>query len=259
MGALDLFKLDGKVAVITGAGKGIGRGIALALAEAGADIAVASRSKDELDRVVKEVQERGRRAIAVPTDVTKMEFLENLAKRAQDELGGLDIWVNNAGGLPDGTPRWLTRTSEEQFMAQIDLNIKAVWAGCVVAAKAMGENGGAIVNISSRAAKDMGPNLKNGPYGASKSAVNSLTATFSRELAPKIRVNAVAPGPIPTENFIDSMKMHTPEREAELKEYMKLPLERWGTPEDIGAAVLYMSSPASGWVTGQCLYVTGGS
>jgi 7-alpha-hydroxysteroid dehydrogenase len=259
MGALDLFKLDGKVAVITGAGKGIGRGIALALADAGADIAVASRSKDELDRVVKEVQERGRRAIAVPTDVTKMEFLENLAKRAQDELGGLDIWVNNAGGLPDGTPRWLTRTSEEQFMAQIDLNIKAVWAGCVVAAKAMGENGGAIVNISSRAAKDMGPNLKNGPYGASKSAVNSLTATFSRELAPKIRVNAVAPGPIPTENFIDSMKMHTPEREAELKEYIKLPLERWGTPEDIGAAVLYMVSPASGWVTGQCLYVTGGS
>jgi 7-alpha-hydroxysteroid dehydrogenase len=259
MGVLDLFKLDGKVAVITGAGKGIGRGIALALADAGADIAVASRSKDELDRVVKEVQERGRRAIAVPTDVTKMEFLENLAKRAQDELGGLDIWVNNAGGLPDGTPRWLTRTSEEQFMAQIDLNIKAVWAGCVVAAKAMGENGGAIVNISSRAAKDMGPNLKNGPYGASKSAVNSLTATFSRELAPKIRVNAVAPGPIPTENFIDSMKMHTPEREAELKEYIKLPLERWGTPEDIGAAVLYMVSPASGWVTGQCLYVTGGS
>lgn len=259
MGALDLFKLDGKVAVITGAGKGIGRGIALALADAGADIAVASRSKNELDRVVKEVQERGRRAIAVPTDVTKMEFLENLAKRAQDELGGLDIWVNNAGGLPDGTPRWLTRTSEEQFMAQIDLNIKAVWAGCVVAAKAMGEKGGAIVNISSRAAKDMGPNLKNGPYGASKSAVNSLTATFSRELAPKIRVNAVAPGPIPTENFIDSMKMHTPEREAELKEYIKLPLERWGTPEDIGAAVLYMVSPASGWVTGQCLYVTGGS
>ena len=259
MGALDLFKLDGKVAVITGAGKGIGRGIALALADAGADIAVASRSKDELDRVVKEVQERGRRAIAVPTDVTKMEFLENLARRAQDELGGLDIWVNNAGGLPDGTPRWLTRTSEEQFMAQIDLNIKAVWAGCVVAAKAMGENGGAIVNISSRAAKDMGPNLKNGPYGASKSAVNSLTATFSRELAPKIRVNAVAPGPIPTENFIDSMKMHTPEREAELKEYIKLPLERWGTPEDIGAAVLYMVSPASSWVTGQCIYVTGGS
>ena len=80
MGVLDLFKLDGKVAVITGAGKGIGRGIALALADAGADIAVASRSKDELDRVVKEVQERGRRAIAVPTDVTKMEFLENLAR-----------------------------------------------------------------------------------------------------------------------------------------------------------------------------------
>ncbi|MBI1181225.1 MAG: glucose 1-dehydrogenase [Alphaproteobacteria bacterium] len=259
MGALDLFKLDGKVAVVTGAGKGIGRGIALTLAEAGADVAVASRSKDDLEKVAQEIRDRGRRAIAVPTDVTKMEFLENLAKRTQDELGKIDIWVNNAGGLPDGTPRWLTRTSEEQFEAQIDLNLKAVWAGCVVAAKAMAENGGAIVNISSRAAKDMGPNLKNGPYGASKSAVNSLTATFSRELAPKIRINAVAPGPIPTENFIDSMKMHTKEREEELRQYIALPLQRWGTPEDIGAAVLYMVSPASGWVTGQCLYVTGGS
>ena len=259
MSILNQFRLDGKVAVVTGGGKGIGRGIVHCLADAGADIAIAARSKDDIAAVAKEVEAKGRKAIAIPTDVTDIDQLEALGQAATDMLGHVDIWVNNAGGLPDGTPRWLTRTTPEQFDAQIDLNLKAVWAGCVTAVKFMGDEGGTIVNISSRSAKDMGPNLKNGPYGASKSAVNSLTATFSRELAPKIRINAVAPGPIPTENFIDSMKMHTKEREEELKQYIALPLERWGTPEDIGAAVLYMASPASGWVTGQCLYVTGGA
>jgi len=259
MSVMDRFRLDGKTAVVTGGGKGIGRGIVHALAEAGADIAIAARNKDDIEKVAQEVRERGRQAIAVQTDVTSMADLERLANATIDAFGKIDVWVNNAGGLPDGIPRYLTRTSEEQFDAQTDLNLKAVWAGCVEAAKHMAANGGTIVNISSRSSKDMGPNLKNGPYGASKAAVNSLTATFSRELAPKIRVNAVAPGPIPTENFIASMKMHTPEREEEVRQYIALPLERWGTPEDIGAAVLYMASPASDWVTGQVLYVTGGA
>ncbi|MDA0338878.1 MAG: SDR family NAD(P)-dependent oxidoreductase, partial [Proteobacteria bacterium] len=209
--------------------------------------------------VAKEVEALGRRAIAVPTDVTSDEQLQALAQATVDSLGSIDIWVNNAGGLPDGTPRWMTRTSRDEFMAQINLNLTAVWAGCVTAAQFMNENGGAIINISSSSSKNMGPNPKNGPYGASKSAVNSMTSTFSRELAPKIRVNAVAPGPIPTENFKDSMKMHTKEREEELKQMIQLPLQRWGTPEDIGAAVVYMASPASSWVTGQCLFVTGGA
>lgn len=258
MGVLDQFKLDGRVAVVTGAGKGIGRGIALALAEAGADVALAARSAEDLETVAAEVRERGRRAIVVPTDVTQMEMLENLAGRTKAELGAVDIWVNNAGGLPDGIPRYLTRTSEAQFSAQIDLNLKAVWAGCVVAAGAMGEDGGVIVNISSRAGKDMAPNLKNGPYAASKSAVNSLTATFSRELAPRIRVNAVGPGPIPTENFTASVRMDTPERAEEVRRSMNIALQRFGAPEDIGAAVVYLASPASSWVTGQVIYVAGG-
>ena len=184
--------------------------------------------------------------------------MENLGKKTIDKFGKLSIWVNNAGGLPDGTPRYLTRTSPDQFNAQLDLNIKAAWSGCVVAAKYMSENGGSIINISSTSSKNMGPNIKNGPYGASKAAINSLTATFSHELAPHIRVNAVAPGPIPTENFIDSMKMDTPEREEQLKKMINIPLKRWGKPEDIGAAVIFMASPASGWVTGQCLFVSGG-
>jgi 7-alpha-hydroxysteroid dehydrogenase len=101
--------------------------------------------------------------------------------------------------------------------------------------------------------------MKNGPYGASEAAVNNLTNSFSNEMAPRVRVNAVAPGPIATQNFIDSMKMHTPEREAELKGMMNLPMDRFGEPEDIGAAVLFMASDASSWITGQTIFVTGGS
>jgi 7-alpha-hydroxysteroid dehydrogenase len=259
MGILDRFRLDGKVAVVTGAGKGIGRGIALALAEAGADVAVAARSRTDLDTATQDIRERGRRALAVPTDVTSGAQIAELGRSTVDEFGRIDVWINNAGGLPDGTPRWLTRTGEQEWDAQLDLNLKSIWLGCNEAARHMQAAGGVIINVSSRAAKDMGPSPKNGPYAAAKAAVNSLTATFARELAPKIRVNAIAPGPIPTQNFIDSMKMHTAEREAELKRYMALPLERWGTPEDIGAAAVYLAAPASGWVTGQVLYVTGGA
>ena len=258
MSILELFNLKDDVAVITGAGKGIGKGIAIALAEAGADVVLASRSEDQLKNVAKEIEKIGRHALVVPTNVTNIDSMENLGKKAFDKFGKLSIWVNNAGGLPDGTPRYLTKTSPDQFNAQLELNIKAAWSGCVVAAKYMSENGGSIINISSTSSKNMGPNIKNGPYGASKAAINSLTATFSIELAPHIRVNAVAPGPIPTENFIDSMKMDTPEKEEQLKKMINIPLKRWGKPEDIGAAVVFMASPASGWVTGQCLFVSGG-
>ena len=256
MGILDNFRLDGEVAVVTGAGKGIGRAIAIGLAEAGADVAVASRTQADLDDVAKEIEALGRRAWPLATDATDMDALSKLAEETVAKLGKLSIWVNNAGGIPDGSPRYLTRTSEGQFAAQIDLNLKAVWMGATIAAKAMGEDGGAIVNISSRSA--FGPQVKNGPYGASKAAVNSLTSTLSVELAPNIRVNAVAPGPVPTENFNDCMGTETDEQRQKLLNMIGIPLQRYGTPEDIAAAVVYMASPASSWVSGQCLYVTGG-
>lgn len=256
MTILDQFRLDGEVAVVTGAGKGIGRAIALGLAEAGADVAVASRTQADLESVAEEIRALGRRALPLATDATDMAALEALAERTVGELGKLTIWVNNAGGIPDGTPRYLTKTVEDNFDAQIALNFKAVWMGATVAAQRMAGEGGAIVNISSRAA--YGPQVKNGPYGAAKAAVNSLTATLSRELAPRVRVNAVAPGPIPTENFDECMGTDSEEKREKLRERIGIPLARYGTPEDIAAAVLYMVSPAASWVTGQCLYVTGG-
>ena len=247
----DPFRLDGKRAVVTGAGKGIGRGITLQLARAGADVVICSRTEEDLTTLVLEVEALGRRATPLLCDVTRAAELENLAAPAVAS-GGIDIWVNNAGGLPDATPRYLTRTPEDRWDAQMDLNLKAVFIACQVAATNMTE--GVIINISSSSAKAQG-SLKNGPYGASKTAVNSLTQTFALELSPGIRVNAVAPGPIPTKNFNESTNF--PEDQP-LEKLLRVPLGRMGEPEDIGHAVVFMASPAASWITGQCLYVTGG-
>ena len=257
MTILDLFQLKDNVAVVTGAGKGIGKGIAIALAEAGSDVVLSSRTEDDLKEVQKEILDIGRESIVVPIDVTNPDSFEILSEKALGEFGRIDTWVNNAGGLPDGTPRYLTKTSIDEFEAQINLNFSAVFNGCVTAARKMVE-GGTIVNISSSSSKNMRGNLKNGPYGASKAAVNSLTATLALELAPKIRVNAIAPGPIPTENFKDSMKCILTKERKNWRNLFQYHLTD-GVSEDIGAAVVFMASNASSWVTGQCLFVDGGT
>ena len=255
MSVLDLFKLDGQVAVVTGGGKGIGRGVALSLAQAGADVAVAARSREDVDEVAGEIRALGRRAQGYVVDVTVAGELDQLADTVAADFGRIDIWVNNAGGLPDATPRYLTRTPDDRWDAQIDLNLKAVWAGAVAAARHM-KGGGVIINTSSRAAH--GGHIKNGPYAAAKAAVNSLTQTLAIELAPAIRVNAIGPGPIRTQNFDESIRLDEEKAQSFLKA-LNIPLARYGTPEDIGAAAVFLASPAAGWITGHCLYVTGGT
>ena len=252
-GILDQFALHGKAAVVTGAGRGIGRGIAIALAEAGADIIACARSEGELNEVAATIRALGRRCQVCVADLVAEGGLEKVADTVSDGFGKLDIWVNNAGGLPDATPRYLTKTSPTEWDAQIDLNLKAVWAGTTIASRLIEQ--GSIINLSSRAA--FGGHPKNGPYSAAKAAVNSLTQTFSLELAPRIRVNAVAPGPIATSNMLDSAGF-TEDTANEMLKVFPVPLARLGTPEDIGAATVFLASPASSWITGQCLYVTGG-
>jgi 7-alpha-hydroxysteroid dehydrogenase len=247
------FALAGRTAVVTGAGRGIGRGIALALADAGADIIACARSEEQLLDVASAIRALGRRCEVCVADVVAPHAFDRVEETVAGTFGKLDMWVNNAGGLPDATPRYLTRTSPAEWDAQIDLNLKAVWAGCTVAARLI--ETGAIINLSSRAA--FGGHLRNGPYSAAKAAVNSLTETLALELAPRIRVNAIAPGPIATANLLQSVGL-TEDRSDEVLKYFPVPLARLGTPEDIGAAAVFLASPASSWITGQCLYVTGG-
>ena len=254
---MDQFSLQGQVAVVTGAGRGIGEGIALALAEAGADVCVAARRTEEIEAVATKIRALGRKAIAVTTDVMDMTQVESLAQKTVDELGALTCWVSNAGGADDRVPRTLLDMPEAQWDFQLNLNLKAVWSGAQAAARIMKKNGGGtIINISSAAAGKA--SAFNGPYAVAKSGVDNLTQTLAVELARyNIRVNGVAPGPIPTEVFLEFLKMEEKDIPS-MGEKFQIPLGRVGTPEDISPAVIYLASAASSWMTGQTIGIKGG-
>lgn len=252
---LDRFRLEDGVAVVTGGGRGIGEGIAVALAEAGCDVVVTARREHEIDAVAERVRSLGRRALAVPGDITDGAFVDDLAERAKEEMGRLSLWVSNAGGADDRTPRHLTDMPDRQWDYQLDLNLRAVFTGARAAARHI-DDGGSIVNISSGAA--IKPSPYNGPYAVAKAGVDSLTRTMSVELAPRqIRVNGVAPGPVPTEVFMEFFKA-SEEDLPEMAAKWGVPLGRLGTPEDVANAVVFLASPAASWVTGQTLLVNGG-
>jgi 7-alpha-hydroxysteroid dehydrogenase len=254
MSTLDRFRLDGHVAVVTGSARGIGRAIALALAEAGADVVLAARRTQEIEAVAEEVNALGRRGLAVTTDMMDIEQIENLAEQAVAQLGKLSIWVNNAGGADDRAMRNLVDVPEYQWDFQCGLNLKAVWAGSVAAAKRMDE-GSSIINISSIEA--FNPSPANGPYAAAKAGVHTLTKSLARELAPKIRCNAIAPGPIPTEVFMEALNL-TDEMLPTVAEQLQIPMGRLGLEGDIAPAAVYLASSAAAWVTGEVLTVSGG-
>jgi NAD(P)-dependent dehydrogenase (short-subunit alcohol dehydrogenase family) len=248
----ELFNLSGDVAVVTGAGRGIGEGIATVLADAGAAVVCAARRVDEIERVAAGIRARGGKAIAVATDVTERAAVEDLAQAAVNEFGHLDIWVNNAGGSPVQTP--LGELDESEWDATLRLNLTAVWMCTNTAAKHM-RDGGRVINISSRAA--VMTVLGSGHYAAATAGVNSLTVTFAKELGPRVRVNCIMPGAVPTEIMMTAMRLEDADL-PNLERRLRLPMRRLGTPEDLGAAVLYFASPASSWVTGQILAVDGG-
>ena len=250
MSTLNLFRIDGQVAVVTGSGQGIGRGIAWSLADAGCDVVINSRRESDLEVTAAGIRERGQRALIVVGDIRDLS--ESLAEQTMKEFGRLDIWVNNVGGSDEKTTRTLIDTPDEVFRSQIELNLTSAFQGAKAAATRM-TNGGVIINIASGAGMRGAP--MTGPYGASKAGMINMTQTLALELADRdIRVNTVSPGPIATEAFSQVLGL------ADSLDAIAsaIPLGRLGTPEDIGAAVLYLVSPASSWVTGQNILVAGG-
>jgi len=250
-----MFDLTGKAVVVTGGGRGIGRGIVRAMARAGADVVVAGRTVATLEESAQEVRDLGRRAVVVPTDITRRGDLERLAARTVEELGRLDCWVNNAGSADPGDVGPLLDIDERQWDAVVDLNLKWTFFACQVAARTMGTQGGSIVNISSRSGSQPCP--MTGHYGAAKAGVESLTATMAAEWGHLgIRVNAVAPGVVVGDGGTSSA-MTTPGRER--RQLQTIPLRRLGTPDDIGPLCVYLASDEASWVTGSVIQVTGGS
>ena len=247
-----LFDLSSDVAVVTGAGRGIGEGIASVMAGAGAAVVLAARRTAEIEKVAESIRDEGGRAISCTTDVTDAAAVDALARKAVDEFGRLDIWVNNAGGSPLSTP--LRELPREEWDATLELNLTAIWTCTTIAARYLQE-GGRILNISSKAAVQTIPG--SGHYAAAKAAVNSLTRTFAVELGPRLRVNCIMPGAVPTEIMMKALNLKEEQLPA-LARNLRLPAGRLGTPEDLGAAALFLCSKASSWITGETVSVSGG-
>ena len=248
---LDEFRLEGRVAIVTGAGQGIGRGIALGLAEAGASVVIGARTKADLDEVVAQVEEAGGSALAVVTDVLVDDQRRRLIDSATEQFGRLDVLVNNAGGTG---PRPAMATSERFFDMAMKFNVTAPFLTSQLAAQAMVDTAGSgsIVNISSRASDMVLSSFA--AYGAGKAALNQMTRNLAGEFAPLVRVNAIVVGGVATQGL--EVVLTNDELRAQFE--ANTPMGRPGTPKDIACAALYLASPASAWVTGKLLHVDGG-
>ena len=237
MGLYEHFRLDGKVAVVTGGGRGIGRGIALGMADCGADVVVIARRQADVDSVADEIRARGQRAMGLSADVMDWDQIPAALDRVIEEFGQLDIMVNNAGGNLDRKTYSLPDIPIEKFDEQLQLNMKTKFWGSQQAAKRMND-GGSIINIISIAAHKPSPGF--GVYSAANLGMISMTRTLSVELAPRgITVNCLAPGVIVTDMLKETM--HVTEAEANAMFDQQIPLGRTGTPEDCAAAAVFLA------------------
>ena len=253
MKILERFAVTDQVAVVTGAGRGLGAATAVALAEAGADVLISARTEKHLDRVAEQIRSTGRRALVVPADLSNLDSVAGLAQAAYDEFGRLDTIVNNVGGT---FPAEFLKTTNEFLNEAFSFNVTTAHALSVAAVPLMLKEATdaqkSIVTISSM----MGRTADRGfiAYGTAKAALAHWTKMAARDLSPKIRVNGIYVGSIMTSAL--EYVAGQPELMDQLE--TKTPLGRVGEPEDIAAAVLYLSSKAGQYVTGKLLEVDGG-
>ncbi len=253
-----MFEYEGRRVLVTGGGRGIGRGIALAMARRGADVALAARSRDQLEEVAAQVRALGRRAAPFALDLTDTDAAVGMVSAAARELGGLDVLVNNAGGGLDveGAAGELIETTPAGFDLVFTLNVRTPLYAAMQAARIMAVQGagGAILNLASIDALCPAPG--EALYGAAKAAIVNLTQSLAYELGPsRIRVNAVAPAVI--ETHLTERWLSTPEQRQDRASFY--PLGRVGQVEDVAAAALYLCSQEASWISGVTLPVTGGA
>jgi NAD(P)-dependent dehydrogenase (short-subunit alcohol dehydrogenase family) len=244
--------LDGRVALVTGASKGIGKAIALALAEDGADVSLAARGPEELEKAAREVDERGRRSLAVPTDVTDAEQCRALVERTTAELGSPDILVNNAGAAPflSGFESARLEGWEKYFRTTFT---SAVYCTHAAAPALLTADGGCVINVASVAAYIASPGLTY--YASAKAAMISFTKTLALEWASQgVRVNAIAPGFVETDMNVVSRQ--DPGYYDSIRS--QIPLGRWGTAEDVAGVARFLASDAASWMTGSVIVIDGG-
>jgi len=245
------FRLDGKVALVTGGSRGLGREMVLAFAHCGADVVIASRKHEACAALAERVErETGRRALAVGCHVGRWAECDVLAERALDHFGRVDVLVNNAGL----SPRYpsIVELSEDLYDKVMGVNLKGAFRLAAVLGTAMFEgDGGSIINVGSIAAESPSPNEI--PYAAAKSGLHSVTKGLARTFAPKVRVNCIMPGAFMT----DISKAWTPQMLAALERLT--PLGRAGRPDEIVGTALYLASSASSFTTGSILKVDGGA
>ena len=245
--------LTGKVAVVTGASRGLGRAMALALAEAGADVALAARSKPDLEETAHLVESAGRRALVVPTDVTSYPAVEALMQSAVSALGRLDVIVNNSG-VARGAP--LVEWTPDEWRALLDVNLGGVFNGCRAAAPYLiAQRSGKVINLSSMLGAVGLPGYT--IYSSTKGAIVAFTRTLGVEWARhNIQVNAIAPGWFSTDMSAPAFEGGNDKLADRL--LRDIPARRRGRPEEIGPLAVYLASSASDFMTGQTVYLDGG-